>query len=196
MPSFRSLIDPRGRTLGYHLDRLRRTLDGYRERLRQALAGALGEAVSDFVREAVTALLDEARSTRPPPSYTPRHYHPYSSPGYRREDPRDEYDRDYIPLDDEDDYDSPTRHAEARPLNWPLALAVGMRTSAWWLERRTGRRSLLVSLGLGAVTCAWVLRGGPLMVACLGLLASALSLAGLDALARYGAELLRQLGQP
>jgi hypothetical protein len=191
MPSFRSLIDPCGRPLAYHLDRLRRTLAGYRERLREALAAALSQAVGDAVRDALTALLREPGPCRPADPYSPRPYHPPSASYGWRHGPDDEYDPDYIPLDgdDEDDYRRPPTPGPAPPA-WALAVAVGLRTSAWWLQRRRGRRPLLVALGLGAAACAWALRGGRLTAAGLGLLTSALGLAALDGLAGAGADLL------
>jgi hypothetical protein len=189
MRSFRSLIDPGGRPLAHHLDRLRQTLEGYRERLREALAGALSETVGDLVRDVLVALLQEADAGQPARPYAPRPYRPPSAPYGWREGPEDEYDPDDIPPDDEDDDRAPPASGSA-PSPWPLALAVGLRTAAWWLQHRPGRRCLVIALGLGAAACAWVLRGGPLSAAGLALLTSALGLAALDGLAGAGADLL------
>src|SRR5688500_7836243 len=55
MATFRRLIDPGG--LSAHLDRLRSTLEALRERLRAAVAGAVGDSVAGLVRDAIQAVL-------------------------------------------------------------------------------------------------------------------------------------------
>jgi hypothetical protein len=55
MRSLRSLIDPGGGSLSYHVGRLRDTLSGLAGRLRAAVSAAVGEAVAGAVRDAAPA---------------------------------------------------------------------------------------------------------------------------------------------
>src|SRR5262245_44147516 len=92
MRLFRSVIDPGCRWLARHLNRLRRTLEGLYDRLREAIAVAVARAAEDAVREGISALLMDKPPLSPPdypPSNYPRsHFTPPS--GWRETD--DEYD--------------------------------------------------------------------------------------------------------
>jgi hypothetical protein len=191
MDSLRSLIDPRGGSLAYHLDRLRWTLDGFRQRLREAVADALGQTMGGLVRDAVASLLDEGGNEPPLPHYPPPRSPRQSALWDRPETVLHEDDPDDLLLDEEDEPPPPPR-----PVPWPQALAAGLRATAWGLERRVGRLALVVALGLGAAACATILVSGPRTIASVGLVTSALSLAGLDSLARSGADLLATLRAP
>jgi len=192
MYSLRSLIDPGGRSLAFHLDRLRRTLDGFRQRLRLAVAGALGQTVADVVRDAVAGLLDEAGTEPPIPQYQPPPYPRHSALWDRPEALENEDDPDDLLLDEEDEPAPPP----PRPVPWPQALAAGLRAAAWGLERRTGRLAPIIALALGMAVCATIFVGGARTITSVGLVTSALSLAGLGALARSGSDLLGALRAP
>src|SRR5262249_36759169 len=86
MRLFRSVIDPGCRWLAKHLHRLRRTLEGLYDRLREAIAVAVARAAEDAVREGVSALLADPPPLSPP-DYPRRHFTPS---GWRDTD--DEYD--------------------------------------------------------------------------------------------------------
>src|SRR5262249_655485 len=75
MRLFRSVIDPGCRWLAKHLNRLRRTLEGLYDRLREAIAVAVARAAEDAVREGVHALLTD-RPPLCPPDYPRSHFTP------------------------------------------------------------------------------------------------------------------------
>ena len=52
-----SLINVLGRSLATHLDRLRHTLDGLGQRLRESVARAVGETLGGAVRQTLHAAL-------------------------------------------------------------------------------------------------------------------------------------------
>jgi hypothetical protein len=192
MYSLHSLIDPGGGSLAYHLDRLRRTLDGFRQRLRQAVADALGQTVGDLVRDSVASLLDEAGTEPPNTHYPPARSSRQSALWNRSQTLEYEDDPDDLLLDEEDEPVPP----QPRRLPWPQALAAGLRSVAWGLERRMGRLALGLALGLGVAACVAVLVSGPRTMSSVGLVTSALSLARLDDLARFASDLLATLAAP
>jgi hypothetical protein len=87
MRLFRSVIDPGRRWLAKHFNRLRRTLEGLYDRLRDAIAVAVARAAEDAVREGVSALLADTPPLSPP-DYPTRHFTPPA--GWRDTD--DEYE--------------------------------------------------------------------------------------------------------
>ena len=190
MRTLRSLIDPAGRSLAFQISRLQAKLDDLRERLREAASRLLGETVADVVQQVVHGLLTPTCPVLPP-AYPPSNYRPDSPLWGRRDSPEDLYDPDAVyRRDDPEDY-TPEPETEPEPetrcvSRWRKALAVGLRAASWWLQRRTGRSSLAVAIGLGATATAVFLAGGPLTLAGAGLAASALSLAGLDSLIASG----------
>jgi hypothetical protein len=203
MRSFRSLIDPAGRSLAFHLDGLSLTLDALTARLRTALAEAVSQSAAGVARDTVQGLLAD-----PDLPARPRYHDDY---GPRRSS-WDDYDHRYG--DDADDrygescydadadvYDraaprrSPTA-SESRPTRWPEALAAGLRAAAWWLQNRTGVRSCLVALGIGTGTVAAFLAGGRLSATGLRLVLAVLGLTGLQALLRDGMRGRSAFGTP
>jgi hypothetical protein len=203
MRSFRSLIDPGGRSLAFHLDRLCLTLDALTARLRAALAEAVSQSAAGVARDTVQALLaDPDLPTRP------RYRDDYGP----RRSPWDDFDDRY--RDDADDrygearYDedadvygrpAPRRSLnapESRPTRWPEALAAGLRAAAWWLQGQLGKRSCLVALGIGTGAAAAFLAGGRLSAAGLRLALAVLGLTGLQALLRDGVRGRSAFGTP
>jgi hypothetical protein len=66
------------------------------------------------------------------------------------------------------------------------ALSCGLRAAAWWLQRHSSPVSPIVAVGLGVAAAAAVLAGGPWVLPGMALAASAVGLAGFDALAHAG----------
>ena len=58
-------------SLAAHFGRLRQTLDGFGQRLREAIASAVGESVAGTVRETVRAALAELDETARPTVNSP-----------------------------------------------------------------------------------------------------------------------------
>src|SRR5271166_6418379 len=94
MPSLRSLIDPGGGSLGFHVRRLQTKLEGLRQRLREATARLLGETVANVVEQVVHRMLDPAGVPDPDPPRRPRDYEPNSPLWHRPDVPDYDYDPD------------------------------------------------------------------------------------------------------
>jgi hypothetical protein len=203
MRSFRSLIDPGGRSLAYHLDRLCLTLDALTARLRAALAEAVSQSAAGVARDTVQGLLaDPGGPDRP-------RYHDDHGPRRRAWDDYDDrygddadnrygesrYDTDADVYDRPAPRRSPTA-PELRRARWPAALSAGLRAAAWWLQGRTGKGSCLVALGIGTGAAAAFLAGGRLPAAGLRLALAVLGLTGLQALLRDGMRGLGAFGTP
>jgi hypothetical protein len=151
------------------------TMAELKERVRVAVAGELGRAVGDAVRQVVQAVV--AGRTEPPPVRR--------SPASRWDDddeedrdgwgrPREPWgDTDRDRDDDDDDYDrgrsvrrgTPTRHETpiAEPpavsVSSTAAVAAGVYVARWWLVRRG---TLLAAAGLGLGVGLLGVVGGPL----------------------------------
>jgi hypothetical protein len=218
MRKLRSLIDPGGRSLIYHLDRLRQTLDALTTRLRAAVAEAVSQAAAGVVRDTIQGMLaDPAVRERPRyrADYGPRRnsWDDYDGPGPYGHDPERPYrhdpDRPYgyreTRYDDDDDvYDSPSprrppTNPESRnltPSRWSQALAAGLRAAAWWLQDRTGMTACLVALGIGSSASLAFLFGGMATASGISVVLSLLSLTGLQALLNDAARRTNSLGMP
>ncbi len=175
-----------------HLVRLQEAMQGLSERTREALARTLAAVVAGLVCEAVAGMLASSPS-RPVREPWPRRERRPGAPLMDVFDERSLDEPEYL----SDDWEEPLRPRSASrrdldslpPASWPAAVAVGLRTSAWWLGRRKGRSSLAAALGIGTVTAAGVVLGGPLALAGLGLIESLLGLASLDTAARSAGTL-------
>ncbi len=162
------------------------TMAELKERVRIAVAGELGRAVGDAVRQVVEAVV--AGRSEPPPVRRP----PSSRWADEEEDDRDGWgrtrdpwgdtDRDREP-DDDDDYGrdrvgrrgTPTRHeapiAEPPAVSTgvPAAVAAGVYVARWWLVRRG---TLLAAAGLGLGVGLLGVIGGPLARTAVAVLAA------------------------
>src|SRR5262245_36693743 len=192
MRLFRSVLAPGCRWLAKHLHRLRRTLEGLYDRLREAIAVAVARAAEDAVREGVHALLMDT----PPlcPSDYPRSN--FTPSGWRDTD--DEYeelrrweeklDQEQEPMGrSEPSAQVPSSEEAAGPTRLRRALAEGLQAASWWL-RRGGRFPVLTALGAGLVVLWASYFGGPLAGAGVALAGSALGLLSLGqgTLAAFG----------
>jgi hypothetical protein len=192
VPSLRSLVDPGGRSLAFHLDRLRLTVETLASRLRASLTDAVSQAAAGVVRDTLQAWL--AESTLSPRASIDRPYESRRNSwddyddryGYRE----DRYDHREDRYEDDDVYDIPSpRRPQTSPdadlseaVRWSLALAAGLRAAAWCIEGQPGKSAYLVALGVGSATTIVFVTGGRLTATCISLLLSALSLGGLQAL--------------
>jgi hypothetical protein len=190
--------------LAGHLNRLRDTLDLLSERLRDAIARAVGQHVAGAAQEAVESLLaDTLPDSVPlaPSSYARSASHYWQDPGGRATRSwQDEPDDPYRPMSEEDreeDWPEAHRPTSATPgRRWGLALAVGCQTAAWWLRRQTGRFAALAAVGVGLASTVVAFLTGPVLLAGADLAGSALTLAALSDAARFGAAVLFGVARP
>jgi hypothetical protein len=184
--SLRSLIDPGGRSLAFHLDRLHRTLDELAGRLRSSLVAAVSQTAANVVRDAVEALLASAAAPIRPPLRQR-----YDTQRGSWDDFDDSYDYEverYLP--DDDPYDplpprrSPTPTEPQAPghARWSQAAAAGLQTAAWWLQGRPGRLSCLIALVIGGGAAVAFLAGGTLTATGITVVLSVLSVTSLQVL--------------
>jgi hypothetical protein len=193
MMFFRSWTEPGAHWLGRHLARLRENLESLCERLRAAVALAVGTTVASAVREMVHALLDETNRNPEPLARSQK------TAAARWKDPwlddRDEHDpwRE-MPYESEppEDFDSPTPEEVKRTgsARWCRALSAGLQAAAWWLRRRATGLSLVTAVGVAAAVTLAGYAGGPLALAGWGLARSALVLFSLTETVQSGAATL------
>ncbi|VTT99581.1 unnamed protein product [Gemmataceae bacterium] len=158
------------------------TMAELKERVRVAVAGELGRAVGDAVRQVVQAVV--AGNTKPSPAPRPA----ASRWDDEDDDHRDGWSRPRDPWaaggDEDDDYDrgrgarraTPTRHeppieepATAVSAGVTAAVAAGVYVARWWLVRRG---TLLAAAGLGLGVGLLGVVGGPLARTAVAVLAA------------------------
>jgi hypothetical protein len=154
---------------GGHLDRLHGNLLDLDDRLREAVAGAIGQAAAGVVRQAVQSLLRQADDSpallRLAPRPTSR-----ARPLWETLDDSEEPDRlpwrhapeqrGRSPWPDEaqaeaflPDREGDRTSAASQPARWRQLLGFALPVLGWWLYRRAGRRAVGAALGCG-VLCA------------------------------------------
>jgi hypothetical protein len=146
---------------GGHLGRLHSNLLDLDERLREAVAQAIGQAAAGVVGQVVLSLLGQADdgptllrlSPRQPTRSRPL-WQTLDEPEERDRPPwLDERAEDAFLLDrdrdHDDDGDRPT--AVARPSRWRQVLAAALPALGWCLHRRVGHRAVGAALGCGLV---------------------------------------------
>jgi hypothetical protein len=159
-----------------HLERVRESLDAWRQRVREALAQVVSDAATKAVREAVQTLAGAAEPDVPPTSWSrpaeeyrrawsePARpaWSSYSSSSWEREE--QEYD-----APDEEVEELPTAVSMSPmaatdlspPAHRSRALALGLQAAAWWLRRRAARFPLRSALGLGTLATVVAYLAGP-----------------------------------
>jgi hypothetical protein len=167
------------RVLSGHIDRLRDTLGALGERLRAAIAQAIGGTVAGAVQDAVYLLLEipDESSSRPSHDRSLRPaWRGTEDEGWPWHEDRDDRDDD---TPREEIYGSGTAAVPAGRGRWGAALAVGCQAAAWWLRREAGRFAGLKAVGVGLLSALTAYVAGPVVVAGLCLAHSALSLQAL-----------------
>jgi hypothetical protein len=191
------MIRPGRRALVRHLSRLSDTLETFGERLRDAVASAVGETVAGVVRETVRAMLAEEGTIQSSQArYAPPPRHP--RPLWARPDDVDEEpwfdDPDKYPPEEDDRPPSHRTDPPGSPSRLPQAIAVGIQTTLRWLRRSVGRFPVLTAVAVGLLTAAATYAGGPLAAAVVGLAGSAFNLMSLAEAVQTGADVLAAFG--
>jgi hypothetical protein len=206
MSRFTSWAARAARSLSAHLDRLHQTLDRLHDRLREAVAEAVGGGAAVAVKDAIVAamLFPDVAPTYEPPRYhtasRPYEQQRYRDGSYASENPyrssweRDPYDEDpdpYEPDDDPPSEASSPQPSESLSRRFGQAIAVGCQTAAWWLRRkRSGRYASLLAIVVGAAASVAAYFAGPVVATAAALAASAMSLNAMADVARRGAAIL------
>jgi hypothetical protein len=146
-------------TRGGHLGRLYSNLLDLDDRLREAVAQAIGQAAAGVVGQVVLSLLGEADDGPSLLRLSPRQPN-RSRPLWQTPDEPDERDRppwlderaEDACLRDRDHDDACDRATDvARPARWRLVLAAALPALGWCLHRRVGHRAVGAALGCGLV---------------------------------------------
>lgn len=210
MTRYHARASPSSDPLARHLDTLASSFDLIGERLREAIADAVGRTVADGVGEAVLAALSG------PDAASHRHRSSSCSWSGRSsgwDEPerlswaRDDHDHgerfDVSRYDDADPYDEDPAYdtsaepgAEPKPMPWAVAVTAGLQAAAWNLSRNPGQKSVSGSVGVGLLAFLLTWLGGQSAVVVAGLAASALGLLSLPDLCNYGIAFLRQAVTP
>jgi hypothetical protein len=145
---------------GGHLGRLHSNLLDLDERLREAVAQAIGQAAAGVVGQVVLSLLGQADDgptlLRMPPRQPNRSrplWQTLDEPEERDRPPwLDEREEEEAFLQDRDyDDDCDRATAVARPARWRQVLAAALPALGWCLHRRVGHRAVGAALGCGLV---------------------------------------------
>lgn len=207
MTRYHARASPGAAPLARHLDTLASSFDLIGERLREAIADAVGRTVADGVGEAVLAALSG------PDAASQRHRSSSSSwsgrstsgwdeperPSWARDNQDHDERFDVSRYDDADPYDEDPEYdtsagpgAGPKPMPWAVAVAAGLQAAAWNLSRHPGQKSVSGSVGVGLLAFLLTWLGGQSAVVVAGLAASALGLLSLPDLCNYGIAFLRQ----
>jgi hypothetical protein len=162
------------RTLAERLTRLNDNLQVLGERLKNSIAGVVGDAIADAVRHAVRNLLgrkelpadlsSDRRERRD--HHAPSHYRDRVDDPWGEEDFRWEDDEVFTPVPET----PPT--APGAGQRWRNAMSAAVQGAFWYLKQQPRRRPVLTTL---AVTLAAAITGfiaGPVFTAGAGVLAS------------------------
>lgn len=154
---------------------LARTLAELKDRVRVAVAGELGRAVSGAVQQVVQALAAGPNTCRWPSS------------SYRVDDRDDRWYQSHDPW--ADDEPEPDAAAPAPDAGVPAAVAAGVFAARWWLGRRG---TLVTAAGVGVGVGLFGVFGGPAARTAVAALAAVADVLGAtDALGAAAARLDR-----
>lgn len=162
------------RTLAERLARLNDNLQTLGERLKASIAGVVGDAIAEAVRDAVRGLLG-GKETPTDPFRDAREYRDHHGPAHYRDRADDPWGEDDRRWEDEEDC-TPHRETSERRNGaggrWQNALSAALQAALWFLKQQPRRRPVLTTL---AVTLAAGVTGfvaGPVLAAGAGVLAS------------------------
>jgi hypothetical protein len=165
------------RTLTERLTRLNENLRTLGERLKSFIAGVVGEAIADAVRDSVRHLLGGEEALADPYRDQREVYprgHSRDDSYDRVNDPWDEEDRRWA--EDEAESYSPAREKPVPRTNtrrrWRSAVSAAVQTCLWFLKGQPRRRPVLTTLVVTLVAGITGFVAGPVLAAGAGVLAS------------------------
>ena len=159
------------RYLADRLDILQQTIDHLAIRLREGIASAIGQTVSDAAQVAVRSFLAGLQPVESEPDCS--QYSPYAP--YAPDEPSyyDGWENPHYEPAAHVDQPPPSSR---RPSRWRVAITAAVQVLAYWLRQPPGGRTLLTAIGVAAVTGAAALVGGPVGATGAAVLGAALSL--------------------
>jgi hypothetical protein len=183
--TIRHLTDAEGRSIAHHVDHLRRSLDSFAHKLRDAISVAVGETVSGTVQAALRAALADLAGLTPTVDQPqrPRYGGSYWSEADEWDGPA--YGAYRGPPQDDFDDDTPERAGN----RWPLMAFVGGRLLAILLRRLPAEKRWLTAAGIGLLVTLVIVVGLPGV----GLFRSAVALTSLADILRGGVGVVSQL---
>ena len=154
-------LDP-PRTLSERLGRLTDNLQALGDRLKASVAGLMGDAIADAVRDSVRKLLggdhhqdQRNRHTREP--YRDTEDDPWGDENRRR---------------DEEAVYTPTRETSPKDNRWRNAMSAALQAALWFIKRQPKRRPILTTVCVTLVAGVTGFVAGPFLMAGAGVLAS------------------------
>lgn len=156
------------RPLTERLEQLNQNLQSLGDRLKEAIASAIGTTVAQAVRDAIFALLGQPESA---PRYQDRDRYPEERSW--RERSWDDPDRD--PWMERHYYEPPSRYSgssRTSPTRLRHALAVAAQSSLYWLGQQRSQRPVLTTSVIALAAGLTAFFYGPSLAAGVGLLAS------------------------
>ena len=158
------------RTLAERLEQLNDTLKGLAGRLKEAIASAVSNAVAEAIQDGVRNLLGARTSPQLDHRFDQKHEPEF---GHWNE-----------PVDsvwnDEEEYRPGFQEILVEPKQtssrWRNAIALALQTGLWWMGQQPRRRPVLTTVGVALAAGITALLAGPVLVAGVGVLASATGL--------------------
>jgi len=168
-----TMFGPVGHFLIGHLDDLNSSLASLGHQIPAHVAGAVGRAAAEAVRQGVTFLL------RAPRKCAEEEHLPYRRDDHTRKDPDDSDRFDYWREPGESSWAQTRQHWQTDNDNqldddylaqepdssvvkdWRPALAAGCRLLAWWTGRLARPGAVKLALGVGLTTALAIYLAGP-----------------------------------
>jgi hypothetical protein len=178
MSFLRRTLRAAARRLAARVDELCNTLDTIAARVRAATADAIGETITDIVRDAAIFAFDRISPNvrGPSSSRTSSRYRrtPNQDDLWNTDNEEDDDDFDESDFDqDEADPGYVDTAAPDRVDRMSIAVSAGLQVAAWWIKRQTGRGGVLMSMAVSIVATGLAYFAGPFTRAVFVLVASA-----------------------
>jgi hypothetical protein len=183
--TIRHLTDAEGRSIAHHVEQLRRSLDSFAHKLRDAISVAVGETVSGTVQAALRAALADLAGLTPTIDQPQRPRYGGSYWGEADEWDGPAYGPYRGPPPEDDDRDDEANRSSNR---WPLMAFVGARLLGVWLRRVPPEKRWVTAAGVGLLVALAIIVGLP----GIGIVRSTMALTSLADILRGGVTAVSQ----
>jgi hypothetical protein len=189
MNAYHAHADP-PRTLAERLAQLNDNLQALGERLKASIAGVVGDAVADAVRDSVHSLLGGKEAPAHPYGDRPASNRCREHPDSKVDDPWSEEDRRWA--DEDEEVYAPARERPSAGNvagRWHDALNAALQISLYFLKQQPRRRPVLTTVCVSVAAGVTAFVAGPVLAAGAGVLASLAGLILTAAASQTAAEL-------